>query len=314
MSEEIIQSISFQENRVNWLQAKLNGQKIEVQRAIDSLLPLAINYENVNKTTTAIEIANHLKSLVKSHDLEIGSSIFTIPGSYVFIKKIKVDEAISEDNYQEIAEYELGQQLGESLKDFFLYYPDYRNHKDSTIEILAIAFRQELFNLFQKVAEEAGLSLEQINVNCFTLDEFHRQLYPGEIGNTLLVNFTNRGFELTVVDEKRFQDYFFIPYSKSLQSIEQLDDENILSIFDSVLEEVQKNAPGSRPRYSISRIYVFGAYANPAWIDLLRSQTNIPIQLFDPLKSSERQVIVLEQGFNTSEAFRFVEPLSNLFI
>lgn len=312
MEEKIIQSIAFHENKVNWVQAAVTEQSVVVQRAVESLLPLVINYENLNKSTAALQIANHLKSVAKAHDFEPDDVRFVISGSFVFIKKILVNQTIPEENYQDVAEFELDHILADAIEQFFLYFPEYEGEQNHMRQVLTVAVRRDLLKFFQEVGKESGFNLKAINLNCFTVDELFRRLYPNEIGQTLLVNFTNKGYEFIISDEKKFLDFLFKPYSRTLQDIELLDEDELLSVFDTVLEEVQKSGPGDSPLYSISQIYVFGAYFKPQWLEILQTQTNIPIKIFNPLKTAEQQIISQDPGFSSAEAFRFVEPLSNL--
>ena len=59
------------------------------------------------------------------------------------------------------------------------------------------------------------------------MDDLFKKFFPDQIGQSLLVNFTERGYELIICDNKNFLNFLYKPYSKSLQSIEQLDDEEL---------------------------------------------------------------------------------------
>jgi hypothetical protein len=152
-----------------------------------------------------------------------------------------------------------------------------------------------------------------MSINCFTIDDLFKKFFPDQIGQSLLVNFTERGYELIICDNKNFLNFLYKPYSNSLQSIEQLGDEEILSIFDSVLDEIQTPNKIDNPLYSISQIFVYGNYLKAQWLEILDSQFSIPVQMFNPMNNKIWRVIAEDPSFDPKNAYRFIEPFSNLF-
>ena len=161
--------------------------------------------------------------------------------------------------------------------------------------------------------DEANLPLNHIGFNCFSIDELYRRFFPSLIGQTLLVNFTERGYEMIVSDEKNFLSFGFKPYSKSLKSIDQLDEKEIFSMFNVKLEELQRPEAIDQPRYSVSQIYLFGSYFKAHWLEKLQNQCSIPLRILNPTDTTEWQIISEDQNFNSLEAYRYVEALSNIF-
>lgn len=308
-----IHSVSFQENKVSWIQASVSEKSIVVQRAVESLLPLVINFENIGKPTIPIQTANHLKSLIKYHDMTLGDEVrFLIPAKFSLVKKILVDTFLTGEDRQQFAVSEFYQSVIGGENGYDVYLPDYEHRKNGYSEILSVGIRRELTAFMKELAQKAGLSLSQLNISCFTIDSFYRKMYPNDLGQTLLVNFTERGYEMTISDDKDFLDCTFRPYSKSMESIEQLDDEEVLSDFDRVLEDIQKAAPGDTPSFSFAQIYLYGAYFKSQWIEILEAQTGIPLGILNPFQSAESFFASEDPSLNPDEAYRFVEPLSNL--
>lgn len=313
---EIIQSISFQENKVSWVQASRNSTKINISRTTESLLPFIINYDNIQKPGTSLQIANLLNTLASNHDLSAPNALdnvrFLLSARFMIIKKVLLDASISKDQAKEFVKAEYSQILTEPCDDYIIYLPEHSRETGKLIEILTVALKKSLFNFFEKIADEAKLSLSQMSVNCFTVHDLFIKFFPDHIGQSLLANFTERGFELSICDEKHLLDFTFRPYSKSLQSIEHLDDEEIISVFGSVLNDIQSPGSLDRSLYSISNIYFYGNYFKPEWLEALEAQVNTPVQMLDPMQTKGWRIIADDPSFNPDQAFRLVEPFSNL--
>lgn len=309
---EIIQSISFQENRVSWIQASVNSKKINLNRITESLLPFVINYDNIRKPSIALQIANHLNTLASSHDISLDNVRFLLPAKFMIVKKILFDNSIPSEHLKKMVKAEYNHILTESSDAYIIYIPEYSKEVDNLKEILTVALKRELFNFFNKVAEEANFNLTQVSVNCLTVDALLKSFFPHIIGQTLLVNFTDRGFEFVVSDEKHFLKYLYKPYSKSLQSIEQLDDQEVLSALETALLEIQSPPSIDRSLFSISQLFLHGSYLQPQWVEMAESQLNIPVQTLNPMESKEWRVIADDPDFDPQSLYRYVEPLSNL--
>lgn len=310
---EIIQSISFQENKISWIQGSLNSTKVNIARVTESLLPLVINYDNIQKPSTPLQIANHLSSLASKQDLLSNNVRFLLSAKFVIVKKILLDTSIPKTQIKDFIKAEYSQILTEPCDDYLIYLPDYTGESNGLTKILTIALKKDLFNFFKKIAEEAKFQLSQISINCFTVDSLFKKFFPDQIGQSLLVNFTERGYELIICDNKNFLNYFFKPYSKTLQPIEQLDDMEVLSIFDSVIEEIQSPHTIDHALYSISQIFLYGNYFRAQWLEILESQFSMPVQIFNPMNNREWRVIAEDPSIDPKNAYRFVEPFSNLF-
>jgi hypothetical protein len=310
---EIIQSISFQENKISWIQASIDNSKINISRVSESLLPFVINFDNIQKSSTSLQIANHINTLASSHGITMNNVRFLLSAKFMIVKKVLLDQSIPKNQVKEFIRAEYSQILTEPCDDYIIYLPQNNANTTGLNPILTIALKKDLFNFFKKIAEEANFPLSQMSVNCFAVDDFLTKLFPDQIGQRLLVNFTERGYELIISDNKQFMNFLYKPYSKSLQPIEQLDDDEVLSVFDTVLEEIQSPSILNHPLYSISRIYLYGNYFKREWLEILESQFSIPVQMLNPMDTREWRIIAEDPSFDPKKAYRFVEPFSNLF-
>jgi hypothetical protein len=98
-----------------------------------------------------------------------------------------------------------------------------------------------------------------------------------------------------------------------MQPIGQLDDEEILSAFDSVVDEIQSPNKINNPLYSISQIFVYGNYLKAKWLEILDSQFSMPVQILNPMDNKNWRVIAEDPSFDPKNAHRFIEPFSNIF-
>ncbi len=311
---EIVNSISFQENNICWLNAEVNsGQSITIKRVAQSPLPFIINYENIQKSTTALQIATHLTSFAAENALTFGNMRFLLSAKFGIIKKIQIDQHIPESYYPQLVKNELSYSLTSPLEDYFVYQPDYFREYNSLKEVLTVSMRKSLFDFIQNIGKEAGMSVTNVNLNCFSIDELYRRFFPNMIGETLLINFTERGFEMVISDENNFLNFTFKPYSKSLQSLDQLEESEIITSFSNAIEDIQRLGPANAPQFSISQVFLFGSYFKAPWLDNLQNQSSLDLKILNPTDTTEWQIIVEDNSFNSSGAYRYVEPISNIF-
>ncbi|RMI24928.1 MAG: hypothetical protein D6681_01820 [Calditrichaeota bacterium] len=307
----VISSVAFQENSVSWVQVELEGeQRLTIQRVVESPLPFVINYDNLQKPTPPLQIAKYLNSLAAEKDLYTDHVRFLLSARFGLVKKVLADRTVPEAVYPELVEREMHSIFTDKVEHYQFYYPEYRRSSGALREILTVALRKEALAFFRQIAREAGFVVPQVSLNCFTLDELYRKFFPNLIGQTLLVNFTDQGFETTVSDETDIVECEFVPYSRTMQNIEQLEDKEVLGAFARLLEKFQNPGVTDRPRYSLSQIFVFGAYLQPHWVNELRNQSNIPLRLLKPTDTSVWQITVDDPTFSEIGEHHFVEPLS----
>lgn len=311
---DIINSICFKENNISWVLAEVNsGQSITVKKVVESPLPFIINYDNLQKPTTALQIANHIKSLAAANELNLQNVRFLLSARFAMIKKVRVDQYLPQSEFSKVVRSELSHVLTDSIEDYYLYEPDYLRENETYKELLAVTIRKDFYNFIQQIGKEANLPITKVNLNCFSVDEIYRRFYPNMMGQTLLVNFSEKGFEFVISDETNFLNYIFKPYSKSLQSINQLDEREILSNFISLVDSIQHPDTVDLPQYSFNHIFLFGDNFKSHWLNNLKQQFSTKVECFDPTSTAEWQIIVEDDNFTTLGAYRFLEPLSNIF-
>jgi hypothetical protein len=313
---DTINSICFKENNITWVQAEIDSsQRITIKKVVESPLPFIINYDNIQKPTTALQIANHIKSLANTNEIDFQNMRFLLSAKFAIIKKVQVDQYIPQEQYSLLLRTELSNLLTDVIDDYLVYEPDYvREGKSNSLkELLAVSIRKDFFNFIQQIATEANLSVDRISLNCFSIDEIYRRFFPNLMGQSLLVNFAERGFEFVISDESNFLNYIYKPYSKSLQNIDQLDEKEILSNFTTIVDHIQHPDTVDLPLYSFSHIFLFGSYLKPDWLNVLNQEFSIPVKIFDPASATEWEIIATDENFDTPGTYRFVEPLSNIF-
>ena len=238
---------------------------------------------------------------------------FTIPGRFTIIKKIQVDEAIPADNYPEIVSYQFEKSWKESPDNYRIYLPRYNRQKNGYNEILALAVRKEVLSFFEEVAREANLELESLTPACFTVDEFFRTLHPSFDDEVLLLGWQRRGYDAVISDSQEFVDYQFRPYNSNLDAIEQVDDEEILSRFDALVEDLRQPTSIDKPLHEFSAIYIYGYHFQAEWLDFVRAQVQIPVHLFNLNESDIYHLAAESQEISSDRIYQIIEPVSNIF-
>lgn len=310
----VIHTIAFQDNSVTWLNVAINiGQNVVVKKVLQSPLPFVLNLDNIRKPTAALQVANHLTTLAASNELEMDEVRFLLPGRFGLVKKVMVDSDIPEAAYSELARAEAGSVFAERSEQYLVYEPSYQRENQSLKELLTVSVHRRFFDFVRKVGDEARFNLTHVGLNCFTIDELFRRFFPSLSGHTLLVNFTERGYELVIADSDNFIDFVFRPYSGALHSMEQLKEETILNTFGGVINELQKPAFAEMPLYAFRQAFLFGTHFKAQWLERLQGQTDVQLRVLNPTDTTEWQIISDDSSFNTMEAYRYIEPLSHIF-
>ncbi|HFE65087.1 MAG TPA: hypothetical protein ENK14_11855 [Caldithrix sp.] len=308
-----VNSISFQEDFFFWTEAAIEKSIIDLKKAVSDSLPLSIDSGTLEQATSVKQIANQINAVAQKYEFQSESIRLTIPSRFSIIKKITIDDSIPEEDYPDIISFEFSRSWDESPENYHLYLPDYLRRRNGYKELLAIGLRKKVLEFFERIGEEAKIGVESISPTCFTVDEFFRTLYPDKEGQTLLVGCQRRGYDLLILDQINFLHYSFKPYSSNLDKIDQLDEEDIVSNFESVFEELQHPPVLQEPIFHINSIFFYGFHFKPNWLDLIREELNIPVGLLNFENSSTYQVKAENSQVKSSELFQFVEPISNIF-
>ena len=308
-----ISSLSFQEDSILWTEASVQDKTIYLERTVSEQLPLSINYQTFTQTASAKQIANHLNALIQKYELQTGDIRFGIPSQFAIIKKIKVDKSVPAENYREIAGFEMEKSWNIPAREFRVFLPDYSRKTDHYTELLVVAVRNNLLQFFEDVARTARLNLTAITPNCFTVDEFFRLLYPAAEGEVLLFGWQRKGFDAIISDKDNFIDYYYRPYNADLQSIDQLEEEELFSAFDLVWEEIQQPPVLEESLHRINAIFLYGYHFKPDWLNPIASRVNVPVKMLNPHESSQYQVKSRNSEFSDSQIYRIIEPISNIF-
>ncbi|NOX36694.1 MAG: hypothetical protein GXO78_04075 [Calditrichaeota bacterium] len=309
---ESIQSICIQDNNLTWIQGRAEGNQLIIEKVLESALPVPIQYDQLDKKAAPLQIANHLNYLAKANELTLDVARLTIPTKFGLIRKVMVDEAIPQGSYAQIARGELSYVLTSPAEDYYIYLPPYERPADPLKEILSVAVRKNLFQFFKKIADEAHFKIDVLTLNAFPIDHMYRELFGDQIGQVLLVNFTEYGFEYVLSDEKDFIHAGFFPFSSQLQSIQEVNEEEILAAFESMLGDF-KNLGGEEDTwYAASQILVFGYFFQNNWLDQLEARAGVPVKILNPLESSRWEIDVQTQELDVYNAHRFIEPFANL--
>ncbi len=311
---ERINSISFHDNYLCWAELEVNSsQHINLVRVAESPLPFTLNYNTLKTGGSAGQAAQLLGELAEEHRFSAEESRFLLSARFGLIKKIMLDNTLSSVPLRDLIRYEMQETLTSAAEEFIFYQPDYRREWNAAPNALTIAFRKDVYNFFVLVGKKANLNVTEMNLNCFALDELVRRLFPNLIGQVLLVNFTDHGFELNISDEKGFLDYRFHPYSKSLESIESIDEAEVCESFGKMISSLLHPEAVDHSLYSISHLFVFGAAFKPGWLEKLQPYSETPIKILDPFESSEWQIGCEDAILRSLGASRFVEVLANVF-
>lgn len=312
MAKEV-NSISFQEDFFFWTETAIENQIIDVKKAVSDSLPLSIDADTLEQSTSVKQIANQINAVAQKYELKSDKVRLTIPSRFSLIKKVTVDESIPEENYRDVVSMEFSSSWDESPENYHLYLPEYMRKRNGYKELLAVGLRKKVLEFFEKIGEEAQIGVESIAPTCFPVDEFFRTLYPDKEGQTLLVGCQRRGYDLLILDQINFLHYTFRPYTSNLDKIDQLDEEDVVSNFQSVFEELQHPPILENPVFHVNSIYFYGFHFKPGWLELIREEVNVPVDLLNFEKSSTFRLTTENSQVKTGEIFQFAEPLSNIF-
>ncbi len=308
-----VNTIAFQEDFILWAQLSVEEDKLGVNRAVSESLPVSINHETIYQPQTVDAIAKGLVKIAEKNHLARGKVRFSIPGRFALIKKVHIDRDIDPQHYPEIVAYNLEKTWSEPRQNYSLFLPEYSQSVGRYREVLAVAIQNQVLEFFDRVAEKAALELESLTPNCFNVDQLFRRATPEFEEPALLLGWQRRGYEIIISDKKDLLYCTFRPYDMNLQPIEQIDDDELLSRFDALLEELRQPPNLETVLYDIKEIYFYGIHFKPEWLELLTAQVPLPMYLMNFDWSSNYSVNIQTQEINEKELYQFLEAVANIF-
>lgn len=275
-------------------------------------LPVSINHQTVQQSSSVKQIANHLNALDQKDEHKPDSVRFTLPGNFSIIKKVLVDDSIPAENLPEMVLFEFEKSVETDARHYQIYLPDSVASRGNYREFFAIGIRKEVLEFFNNIIQTAQFDTESITPNCFPVDEFFRKLHPDIEGEILLLGWQRRGLDTIILDKENFINYTFRPYNANFNPIDQIDEEELLSGFDGLLEAIKHPAILDQPLYDIRRIYLYGIHFKAEWLEMIKAQINIPVQLFN-LNQPMPFTLKTEEEFSADRIYQYIESVSNIF-
>ena len=291
----------------------IDGQTLHIRRAVSDSLPISINYQTIGQTSAVKQIANHLSAIAQKYELNPETVRFSIPARFSLIKRLPVDASIPAEEYPEIAAYSMEKYWGEKPENYHVYLPEYLIQRENFQEILLLAIRKEVLQFFEDVASQAQMNVEMVTPDCFPVEEFLRTIHPNLEGDVLLLGWQRRGYDVIISNSQNFLEYQFRPYNSELESIEQIEDNDLLSRFDVFIDELQQPSVLDKPRFQFKSIFMFGFHFKQEWIDPLQAQTSIPIRLFNLENTDVFRLAAESQEISSDRLYQMIQPISNIF-
>ncbi len=312
MAEEI-SSISFQEDFIVWTELKIENNKIELERAVSESLPVSINFNTLQDASSHQQISDHLKTIIEKNNLSQFAARVSIPGYFALIKKIQLDSDIPVENFPDIAQYEFEKSIDDTVDQFMIYLPDYNRTIGKHQEKLAVGIRKNVLNFFDDIFKQLNIRIESISPNCFNVEDSFRKIYPDKNELSVLLGWQRRGHDVIISDGQNFVNYNFRPYNSNLDPIEQIEEEELLSSFDIILEEIKHPTVVEQPIYNIESIYCYGFHFKPEWLEMIKAQVTVPAHQIMINESSPYQIVSEKTDFSSDKIFQIFEPISNIF-
>jgi hypothetical protein len=307
-----INSIAFQEDFLTWVEMSSEDHDISIKKVVTESLPVSIDHQSLNQTVSTHLIATRLNEIAQQHKLTSEKLSVSIPGKFTNIRRIAVDEGMPVENLKDFVSYEFEKILDGDAKSYQLYMPDYSRERNGHREILGVAIRKEVLAFFENISSDAQIEFEIITPACFTIDEFFRTLHPEIAGEVVLMGWQRRGFDLIIADSDNFLNYQFKPYTRNLDSIEQIDNV-IIEEFNSVIQEIKHSHVLDKKMHDISEVYLFGFHFNSEWVDELKSTVQIPLHIFNLDQFRDYRFKIESPDISFEKTFQIIEPVSMVF-
>lgn len=310
---ENISSIAFHEDFLLWTEVSLEENSATIKKAVSESLPQTIDHRAIRNENVVEQMAALIKSVRDSHQFDSKKVRISLPGKFTLVKKIRVDQTIPEENYDEIIFLELSKTWQERPDNYQLYLVEKIQRDDNSADLLVVAVRKTVLEFFNQVAEACQLDPEMVTPVSFSLDEYCRKLFPNSSGDTLLLGWQRRGYDIIISGKNNFQNYQFKTYNSNLDSIEQLDEEDLVSGFESLVEEIRQPSILEKPLYDIQTVLLYGFHLNPQWLEMLKAQVQFPVRLFNATEELPFQISIEDPELLPEKVFQFIEPISNVF-
>ncbi|MBN2366301.1 MAG: hypothetical protein EH225_10110 [Calditrichaeota bacterium] len=305
-----IAGLSLREDSVLWTELARDEKLIHIKKTVFETLPVFINHKTMQLHSTTATLSKFLKDIIKNNNLSRQNIRVTIPGRFAIIKKIPVDKSIPAESVPELIFFEFEKSWEESPQNYHIYLPENMPVQNSSENILAVAIRKNTLDFFNKLLDQAGLSVEMISPSCFTVEELFKRFFPRSGGQSILLGWNRRGFDAIITDGEEFLNYFFRSYTINFDPIEKVTEYDLASSFSNIIFDIQNPTNLEHSLYDINNVYNFGYYFTPEWLEFMRSRIQLPINLFNYDVTSNFQITSEDSRVSSENIFKYIESLS----
>ncbi len=276
--------VDINENEIRLMHLKKQKQQwIVINFAVAPLPKDAIldgrikHFESVQKT---------LKQLVTKTQTKCLPAVIAIPFTHVITKKIKLDSHIEESEYWDEISTHLSTYLPGMSEEMCFDFVKLQSDRVEHTELLLVACREELLNLYSAVVKEAGLTLRIIDIDLYALIRSVMAALPAEIQ-----------FPFCIVHIEKAMTYIVVLAKNAILFQQQWPTIEEDQLFFYIHRALQL-CLSTHLTLQINRILIVGMTSKPA---SFFENFSIPTIVFDPLaiyfsKSSKKREALMRDS------------------
>ncbi len=189
-------SIDIGTSAIKVMTLDTSGEQPKLLRA--GLVATPANAINNNAITKPGQIAESIRSILESNEIQETRATLCIPGPAVFTKKITISQTDLKELDSNI-KFEASNYIPHSIDAVHLDYQVISNN-GSTMDILLVAVKNEIVSSYVAAIEQAGLIPSIADVDYFALENMFALNYEDEAARTIaLINIGARYSSVSIM-------------------------------------------------------------------------------------------------------------------
>ncbi|OQX86463.1 hypothetical protein B6D60_06270 [candidate division KSB1 bacterium 4484_87] len=263
--------------------------QVRITKIFQTSLDSSLNLLSVQNDSTLEEMGGQIREILDALNIRLNKAVFALDSSFALIKKITVDNDLSEEDLIDQVDWEV-KQFSYSPDDEYIVDFDRieRLNSDSVQDLVIVSVREKIVQQLRKLFRAGRLSVGVIDLDIFAAYravDFNYDLRPGE--DIAIIDVSHRVVKFTLIRDGEFYNYLEVvpaKVSEQLESFTSLDENNLFNLISTELKKFVLNSRFSDQIENISRIFLHGNLVRENILEMLRNNYNVRIDLINPFR------------------------------
>ncbi|MCG8606198.1 pilus assembly protein PilM [bacterium] len=289
MTQEVsagILGISLIEDQLRIVEGRKEAEEFQVTRVAHGRVRHVFNLEAIADKNMSRRFAEDINRLYATQDFDARNAAFSLDSSMVLIKKIPVDEQLTDPEIGQQIQWEVGQFTIADVEEYIIDYEEIlsQSRNGSIKEILVVVVRKKIVESLRRVFSHSDLQLKVVDVDLFSAQRALQQNYDYNQSERIgLIDIEDKKAHFSILSGRSYhlsQEVFFPANNHQMDNKE----ETAARIISKELKRIVMDEQIGKGVEDLSEIYLYGEAVEDKVVERLQNSYNIRINRANPFK------------------------------